>query len=113
MKDEVIKCLNDIAKAIDAIDRFIGEKKEFASFKNNEMLRRAVEREFEIIGEAMNRIKKYDDSLQITNAKQIINLRNYIIHAYDTVDYEILWSIIVNHLPKLKIEIKEVSKISK
>ena len=56
----------------------------------------------------MNRIKKYDDSLQITNAKQIINLRNYIIHAYDTVDYEILWSIIVNHLPKLKIEIKEI-----
>ena len=56
----------------------------------------------------MNRIKKYDYSLQITNAKQIINLRNYIIHAYDTVDYEILWSIIVNHLPKLKIEIKEI-----
>jgi uncharacterized protein with HEPN domain len=110
MKDEVIKCINDIAKAIDAIDRFIGERKEFTNFKNNELVRRAVEREFEIIGEAINRIKKYDGSLQITNAKQIINLRNYIIHAYDTVDYEILWSIIVNHLPKLKIEVNETLK---
>lgn len=71
------------------------------------MLRRAIEREFEIIGEAMSRIVKLDEKINITTKKQIINMRNRVIHGYDKVDDAIVWGTIVRHLPVLK---KEVQK---
>ena len=76
------------------------------------MLKRAVERNLEIIGEAMNRIIKRDESFakSITNAKSIVGLRNQVIHAYDNISDENIWSILINHLPKLKLEIDELTK---
>jgi uncharacterized protein with HEPN domain len=65
-------------------------------------LRRAVERNIEIIGEAMNRILKDCPQIAITNSRKIVDARNYIIHGYDSLSADILWSIVVNHLPKLK-----------
>ena len=76
----------------------------------NKMLRRAVEREFEIIGEAMSRIEKLDPSLDIPGKKQIISMRNRVIHSYDKIDNEIIWGTIVRHLPTLKIEISNLLK---
>ncbi len=74
------------------------------------MLKRAVERDLEIIGEAMNRILTKDSSFEvrITNAKSIIGLRNQVIHAYDNISDENIWSVIINHLPKLKEEINNL-----
>jgi len=72
------------------------------------MLRRAVEREFEIIGEAMSRIEKVDPTINISSKKQIINMRNRVIHGYDKIDNEIVWGTIVRHLPKLKEEIDQL-----
>ena len=74
------------------------------------MLKRAIERNLEIIGEAINRIISRDESYedQITNAKSIIGLRNQVIHSYDNISDEIIWSILINHLPKLKVEIKRL-----
>lgn len=71
------------------------------------MLKRAIERDLEIIGKAINRIIKRDKNFEsnITNAKAIIGLRNQVIHAYDAVSDENIWSILINHLPKLKSEI--------
>ncbi len=74
------------------------------------MLRRAIEREFEIIGEALNRLEKIDTSLNISAKKQIINLRNRVIHGYDKIDHEIIWGILVRHLPILKIEVNNLLK---
>ncbi|MCY7352310.1 MAG: DUF86 domain-containing protein [Cytophagaceae bacterium] len=54
------------------------------------MLRRAVEREFEIIGEAINRIRKSNEGPEIRNASKIVALRNQIIHAYDNISDEII-----------------------
>jgi uncharacterized protein with HEPN domain len=62
----------------------------------------------EIIGEAVNRILKKDDSFIINNAKQIIGTRNRIIHGYDTVSDDMVWSIVINHLPSLKDEISNL-----
>ena len=76
----------------------------------NKMLRRAVEREFEIIGEAMSRIEKLDPSLDIPGKKQIISMRNRVIHSYDKIDNEIIWGTIVRHLPTLKIESSNLLK---
>jgi len=55
------------------------------------MLKRAVERELEIIGEAINRIDSIDSSIHITSKKQIISMRNRVIHGYDKIDDEIIW----------------------
>jgi 4a-hydroxytetrahydrobiopterin dehydratase len=70
------------------------------------MLRKAVERNLEIIGEAMRRILKEDPTFQITSARKIIDLRNQVIHGYDVIDDGNIWSIIINHLPKLKTEVE-------
>lgn len=74
------------------------------------MLKRAVERNLEIIGEGINRIVTRDNSYndKSTNAKSIIGLRNHVIHAYDNISDENIWSILTNHLPKLKIEIENL-----
>ena len=84
--------------------------KDFFEYKNNIILKRATERELEIIGEAVNRIIKQDSSFenQITNAKSIIGLRNQVIHAYDSISDENIWSILINHLPKLKSDIDKL-----
>jgi uncharacterized protein with HEPN domain len=72
------------------------------------MLRRAVEREFEIIGEAMNRIAQIDDKINISTKKQIISMRNRVIHGYDKIDDAIVWGTIIRHLPILKKEIQSL-----
>lgn len=74
------------------------------------MLRRAIEREFEIIGEAMSRIEKQDPTVNITAKKLIISMRNRVIHGYDKIDNEIIWGTIVRYLPTLKIEIENLLK---
>ncbi len=105
MDNEIKKFLFDIQESIDSIEKYLGEKRDFKVYMANKMLRRAVEREFEIIGEAMSRIEKLDPSLDISGKKQIISMRNRVIHGYDKIDNEIIWGTIVRHLPTLKIEI--------
>lgn len=73
-------------------------------------LKRAIERDIEIIGEAMNRILKEDRNIAITNSRKIVDARNYIIHGYDSLSADILWSIVINHLPKLKEEVQVLLK---
>lgn len=105
MDDLTKKHLQDILTAIEEIDGFFGSgPKLFEDFYNNICLRRAVERNIEIIGEAMNRILKMDRKIAITNSRKIVDARNYIIHGYDSLSADILWSMVINHLPRLKKE---------
>ena len=108
MEIEIKKYFYDIYESINSIENYLGEKRDFNQFQANKMLRRAVEREFEIIGEALNRIDKIDQTIQITSKKQIINMRNRVIPGYDKIDNEIVWGIIVRHLPILKTEISSL-----
>lgn len=108
MKLEIKKSLYDIKESIESIENYLGEKRDFNIYIANKMLRRAIEREFEIIGEAMTRIEKIDSTINISSKKQIINMRNRVIHGYDKIDNEIVWGIIVRHLPKLKEEIEHL-----
>jgi len=64
----------------------------------------------EIIGEAANRILKQMPNIEITEIKKIIDTRNIIIHGYDSVSDEIIWAIVVKHLPKLYEEVKGLLK---
>ena len=108
MDNEIKKYLYDIKESVTSIEIYLGDKLDFNVYLNNKMLRRAVEREFEIIGEAMSRIHKIDPNISISSKKQIINMRNRVIHGYDKVDDEIIWGTIVRHLPILKNEIDDL-----
>lgn len=106
MKREIKKHLYDIKISIESIYEFLGDKRDFIEYQNNKLLRRAIEREIEIIGEAMNRALIEDPNLEIENARKIVDTRNWVIHGYDKVDDVIIWGIISKHLPKLKEEIE-------
>ncbi len=108
MTREIKKYLFDIHSSIESINSFIGVKKDFFEFQNNTLVNRAVERELQIIGEAINKIIKIDQSISITNARKIVDLRNFIIHSYDKVSEEIIWSIIIKDIPILEKEINAV-----
>lgn len=105
MTDEIKKYLHDIKTSIDAINEYLGADRNFFHFQNNRMLKKAIEREFEIIGEAMYRILKIDKEISISSSRKIVDLRNYLSHGYDTVDYNTLWSVISKHLPQLDVEV--------
>ncbi|WP_258098384.1 HepT-like ribonuclease domain-containing protein [Marinoscillum pacificum] len=108
MDEYTLKWLYDIKQAITEIESYFdGKDMDFLQYRNNIMLKRAVERDLEIIGEALNRILKRDENYQdkISHARSIVGLRNHVIHAYDSVSDENIWSILIAHLPKLKNEI--------
>ena len=106
MKDEIRKYLTDIKISIEAINSYIEGKKIFSEFENNRLVRMAVERELEIIGEAVSRIKKADNNFPISSAAKIKGTRNIIAHEYDRVDTKAIWSIVINHLPVLLVEVE-------
>jgi uncharacterized protein with HEPN domain len=105
MDNEIKKQLYDIQESIDSIQEFLGDRRDFSVYMADKMLRRAVEREFEIIGEAMSSIHKLDSTIEISSKRHIISIRNRVIHGYDKIDNEIIWGTIVRHLPTLKLEI--------
>lgn len=107
MDNEIKSWLYDVLNAIMEIDSFfIDTPKEFTSYKNDLRTRRAVERNIEIIGEALSRVIARNDNINITNARKIVDTRNRIIHGYDSVSDEIIWGIIINHIPLLQIEVQ-------
>jgi uncharacterized protein with HEPN domain len=92
------------------IDGFFADiPKEFSSYQNDIRTKRAVERNIEIIGEALSRIKAKDATIEITNARKIVDTRNRIIHGYDSVSDEIIWGIVMKHLPILQKEVQALS----
>jgi uncharacterized protein with HEPN domain len=110
MDKEVKTWLKDIEQAILEINSFITEIKNFKDFQKDLKTKRAVERNIEIIGEAMTRILKAEPNIKISDTRKIVDTRNRIIHGYDSVSEEILWGIIIRNLPTLDIEVKELLK---
>lgn len=108
MGNDIKKLLFDIKEAIIAIDTYIGQPKRFDHYKSNAMLQDAVERNLEIIGEAVGRLLKEKPEIEITNARRIVDARNVIIHSYDNLDNAQIWAIVINHLPTLKKEVVEL-----
>lgn len=97
--------LSDIKTSIDEIFDFLRDQRDFTEYRNDLKTKKAVERNLEIIGEAMNRILKIDHEFPIQHAKKIIGTRNRIIHAYDAISDEVIWTIVVRELPMLKNQI--------
>jgi len=73
-------------------------------YRQDRLLRQAVERNFEIIGEAMNRLRRLDPEIAdgVQSASRIVAFRNLLIHGYDIIDHEHVWTVIHEHLPLLE-----------
>ena len=109
MDQRILKWLYDVKGAIDEIEGYFENfPKDFSAYQSNTLLKRAVERDLEIIGEAVNRIIRLDANFPITSAKRIVGLRNQIIHAYDNISDENVWAIVNKHIPELKREIQQL-----
>lgn len=106
MNDESKKYLTDILGSILSIEEYTGNSHDFTLYQSDKMKRRAVERELEIIGEAVSQLKKSNPAIKISDSRKIIDLRNKVIHAYDSVDDHIIWGIVIQNLPVLKKEIE-------
>jgi uncharacterized protein with HEPN domain len=104
--ERIRKWLIDMQTAINHIESFLGEDRDFFIYEKNILLKRAVERELEIFGEAANRILAIEPNIAITDARKIVNLRNLIIHAYEAISDEIIWAVVHRNLPLLAIEIQ-------
>lgn len=109
MNDEIRKNLFDILQAAEEIRSFV-HGMDYKAYQESPVTQRAIERDFEIIGEALNRIKKIDEEFleNISECHRIIGFRNILIHGYDNIDIIIVWKAVENHLPILEKEIQEI-----
>ena len=107
MQPRSAKLLEDVRDAADFI-RETAKGKTLADYRDNRMLRQAVERNFEIIGEALKRLAAHDPetSARIGEHRQIIAFRNVLIHGYDLVDHALVWSTIETQVPALLTDVE-------
>lgn len=109
MQPKVLKYLLDIESIISEIETIkvrIGT--DFTVFANDIIMQRAVERELEIIGEAVRKLIELRPDIEISSSKKIIGLRNIISHAYDSVEPQLIWGILQRDIPQLKDEIQKI-----
>src|SRR5881394_961076 len=109
MPPETAKLLYDMQHGVERIDRFVAGKT-FQDYQADELLRSGVERQFEIIGEAMTRLVKQDRAVAetITDFRKIAGFRNALIHGYDSIDDDTSWGIITKKLPVLESELDDL-----
>jgi uncharacterized protein with HEPN domain len=111
MKDDILAPLDDILQAGQAIRNFVSGR-QFQDYSSDDLLRSAVERKFEVIGEALNRIKRDDPEVLpfIRNARDVVSFRNILIHGYDAIDDKIVWGIIQEELDQLLADVGSLLK---
>lgn len=102
MRRESFKRLEDARAACVRIGHFV-EAKAKAEFIASELLRSAVERQVEIIGESLGRAAATDPGVErlLPDLRKIVGMRNRLIHGYDEVDYNIVWDVITTNIPTL------------
>lgn len=107
MKIETKKLLVDVISACRSIDTFTAGRS-FEEYDGADLLRSAVERKFEIIGEALGRLRASDPDAfdRVEDAHAIVGLRNRLIHGYDAVSSRIIWDIVQHELPKLSTQVE-------
>jgi uncharacterized protein with HEPN domain len=103
MQPKTPKLLDDIRDAA-AFIRQVTDGKPLDAYRADRILRQAVERNFEILGEAVSRLARTDPetAARIGDHPQIIAFRNVLIHGYDLIDHAQVWGVITQDLPRLE-----------
>ena len=110
MTDKGKKYLSDILMAIELIEEFTADIKDFNLYDSDKKTQSAVERQLAIIGEALNHFRRVEPEIKIENDKQIVAFRNRLVHAYDNLDNSIIWAILSRHILPLKTEVEKLLK---
>jgi len=102
MHADAAKLIWDAEQALQRIQRFVA-RKDFAAYQSDELLRSAVERQFEILGEALNQLLRLDPSIaeKIPELSRIVAFRNILIHGYASVDDRLVWGVVESRLEPL------------
>ncbi len=108
MQPEILKYASDISFSIERIEFHIKNTQSVKDFSKQWTIYDAVERRLAIIGEAVWKIDKIDNNIEISDKRKIIGLRHILTHDYDLVSPEIIWKILENNLPTLKLEILNI-----
>jgi uncharacterized protein with HEPN domain len=109
--NRILKYLLEIEQVISEIEELSNRfKGDFTYFQKDWASRRAIEQDIQIIGEAVNKLLQIEPDVKIASAKNIIGLRNLIVHAYDAVDDEMILAIIQKDIPVLKKEVEILKK---
>lgn len=111
MQPKTPKLLEDIRDAA-AFIREVTASKTLEDYRSERLLRQAIERNFEIIGEAVNRLAQLDPGTagRITKHRRIVDFRNVLTHGYDLIDHRIVWSTIEEEVPVLLAEVEALLK---
>ena len=105
----VVKYLNDILDSITQVKSYFTTfPRRFDVYCETPMMQRAIQMNISIIGEATNKLLKIAPEIPITKARKIVDTRNYMIHGYDSVSHDMVWSIVITHLPLLKEEVVRI-----
>jgi uncharacterized protein with HEPN domain len=107
MRIEARKLVEDIRQASDLIAGFV-DGKDLDDYAADPLLRSGVERQFEIIGEAANRLSRVAPVVlaEITHASRVLAFRNILIHGYDVVEHGVVWDVVQTHLPVLRQQVR-------
>jgi uncharacterized protein with HEPN domain len=109
LRNQKLKYILDIESVIGELEQIIElHDGNFQKFVSSFIALRAVERDLMIIGEAISNIIRLDKDAAISSAKDIVGLRNIIVHAYDAIDPALLWKILIKDLPVLKEEVSNM-----
>ena len=102
MDERVQECLNDLIFNVEELLSFVAGMS-YEDYREDRKTQAAVERKFEIIGEALNRLSRINPELlsQITNYRSIISFRNILAHGYDSVADRVVWGIVESDLDQL------------
>ncbi len=111
MQENIKAWLEDIERSILEIHEFLPTNKTFNAFQKDKKTKKAIERNIEIIGEAMSRILQFDPHIKIQYSRKIVDTRNRIIHGYESISDEVIWLIITQDFPMLLDEVREVKKV--
>lgn len=104
---DIRKYLYDVLAACELIHKFTAGKS-FDEYCQDDLLRSAVERQFEIVGEALNAALRFAPEVEsrISHTRRIIGFRNRLAHAYASIADEVVWGVLEDHLPRLIEEVK-------
>lgn len=105
--DLKLKYWSDILLALDVVDQHLADIGSYEEYTSNITVKDAVERRLITVGEAVNKLVLLDPDEVIEDAQKIRAFRNRLVHSYDSTDDTMVWAIIRNHLPLLRIVAEE------
>jgi len=111
MQPRALKYVLDIESLVQEIESFkqlVGN--DFFKYQKELVVKRAVERDLEIIGEAVKELVRLEPNLKISSSRKIISFRNLLAHSYDSVEDELVWGILQKDIPTLRLEIEAILK---